>query len=189
MRRTLIKRISYRFFFSILRHPVTTYLSSWLSFPPTPSQVSVIVKMAISERQNLWRKVRKQNSSTYIFTCVCVCVCVRERERERERTDCRGQLAEWCNIYPVWTLYEFFNLMTTQCQILLTSKTILECTHLTYKVSFQSLREVNSIWIWFQASAALFVTSALFWGVTQRRMVILYRRFGTTYRSHLLELL
>jgi hypothetical protein len=27
--------------------------------------------------------------------------------------------------------------------------------------------------------------SALFWGITQRRGVILYRRFGTTYRSHL----
>jgi hypothetical protein len=28
--------------------------------------------------------------------------------------------------------------------------------------------------------------SVLFWGITQRRMVILYRRFGTTYRSQLL---
>jgi hypothetical protein len=27
--------------------------------------------------------------------------------------------------------------------------------------------------------------SALFWDITQRRVVILYRRFGTTYRSHL----
>jgi hypothetical protein len=27
--------------------------------------------------------------------------------------------------------------------------------------------------------------SALFWGVTQRRVVFVYRRFGTTYRSHL----
>jgi hypothetical protein len=27
--------------------------------------------------------------------------------------------------------------------------------------------------------------SALFWAITRRRMVILYRRFGTTYRSHL----
>jgi hypothetical protein len=26
---------------------------------------------------------------------------------------------------------------------------------------------------------------ALFWGITQRRVAILYRRFGTTYRSHL----
>jgi hypothetical protein len=26
--------------------------------------------------------------------------------------------------------------------------------------------------------------SALFWGITQRRMVILYRSLGTTYRSH-----
>jgi hypothetical protein len=27
--------------------------------------------------------------------------------------------------------------------------------------------------------------SARFWGITQRRVVILYRRFGTTYRSHI----
>jgi hypothetical protein len=27
--------------------------------------------------------------------------------------------------------------------------------------------------------------SALFWGIMQCRVVILYRRFGTTYRSHL----
>jgi hypothetical protein len=37
---------------------------------------------------------------------------------------------------------------------------------------------------WFQASAAMFMRSAFFWGITQRRVVILYRRFGTTYRSH-----
>jgi hypothetical protein len=31
----------------------------------------------------------------------------------------------------------------------------------------------------------MLMRSALFWGITQRRMVILYRRFGTTYRSYL----
>jgi hypothetical protein len=35
-----------------------------------------------------------------------------------------------------------------------------------------------------QASAAMQMRSALFWDITQRRVVILYRRFGTTYRSH-----
>jgi hypothetical protein len=29
---------------------------------------------------------------------------------------------------------------------------------------------------WFQASAAMFMRSVVFWGITQRRMVILYRR-------------
>jgi hypothetical protein len=33
----------------------------------------------------------------------------------------------------------------------------------------------------------LFTRSALFWDITQRRVVILYRHFGTTYRSHLQE--
>ena len=31
----------------------------------------------------------------------------------------------------------------------------------------------------------LSMRSALFWDITHRRVVILYRRFGTTYRSHL----
>jgi hypothetical protein len=37
---------------------------------------------------------------------------------------------------------------------------------------------------WFQASAAILMRSALFWDVTRRRVVIVYRRLGTTYRSH-----
>jgi hypothetical protein len=36
----------------------------------------------------------------------------------------------------------------------------------------------------FQASAAMLMTS-VFWVITRRRVVIVYRRFGTTYRSHL----
>jgi hypothetical protein len=38
---------------------------------------------------------------------------------------------------------------------------------------------------WLRASLAMLMRTALFWGVTQRRVVILCRRFGTTYRSHL----
>ena len=34
---------------------------------------------------------------------------------------------------------------------------------------------------WFQASAAMLMRSALFSYLTQRRVVIFYRRFGTTY--------
>jgi hypothetical protein len=42
----------------------------------------------------------------------------------------------------------------------------------------------RGISIWFQASAAMLMKSAVFWGITRRREVIIYRRFGTTYRSH-----
>jgi hypothetical protein len=35
----------------------------------------------------------------------------------------------------------------------------------------------------FEASAAM-LRSSLFWGITQRRVITLYRRFGTTYRSY-----
>jgi hypothetical protein len=38
---------------------------------------------------------------------------------------------------------------------------------------------------WFQASAAMLMRSAPFCDTTQRWVVVLYRRFGTTYRSHL----
>jgi hypothetical protein len=37
----------------------------------------------------------------------------------------------------------------------------------------------------FQAFAAKLMRSALFRDITRRRVVIVYRRFGTTYRSHL----
>jgi hypothetical protein len=39
-------------------------------------------------------------------------------------------------------------------------------------------------YVWFQASAAMLMRCALFWDVTQCHVVIVYRRFGTTYRSH-----
>jgi hypothetical protein len=38
---------------------------------------------------------------------------------------------------------------------------------------------------WFQASAAMQMRSALFWDITQRWVVVVYWRFGTTCRSHL----
>jgi hypothetical protein len=42
-------------------------------------------------------------------------------------------------------------------------------------------------YLWLQASAAMLMRSALFWGIRQRRVVTLYRHFGTTYRYHLQE--
>jgi hypothetical protein len=38
---------------------------------------------------------------------------------------------------------------------------------------------------WLQVSATVLMRYQLFWDFTQRRMVISYRRFRTTYRSHL----
>jgi hypothetical protein len=38
---------------------------------------------------------------------------------------------------------------------------------------------------WFQAPAAMLTGSVLFWDITQHRVVFLYRRFGTTYWSHI----
>ena len=52
----------------------------------------------------------------------------------------------------------------------------------------QSNAGTNSVVIcvlWYRTSAAKYKRTALFWVFTQRVMVIPYRRFGTTYRSHL----
>jgi hypothetical protein len=40
----------------------------------------------------------------------------------------------------------------------------------------------------FQASATMLMKSAVFWGIMQCRVVIVYRRFGTMYRSSSSEL-
>jgi hypothetical protein len=36
---------------------------------------------------------------------------------------------------------------------------------------------------WLQASPTMLMRTVPFWGITQRRVVIIYRRFGTTHRS------
>ena len=54
-----------------------------------------------------------------------------------------------------------------------------------YVLSTQRKAETVAIRAWFQAVTAIWIRSALFWDVTQRGMVIWYRRVGTTYRSHL----
>jgi hypothetical protein len=38
--------------------------------------------------------------------------------------------------------------------------------------------------VWFHAAAAQYTSTALFWVITQRTVVIPYRSFGTTCRSH-----
>ena len=43
----------------------------------------------------------------------------------------------------------------------------------------------SCIYAWFQTSAAKWMRTRLFWVITQRVVVISYRRFGTTYRFHL----
>jgi hypothetical protein len=53
---------------------------------------------------------------------------------------------------------------------------------------FQFMRHIyTEIYLLFmiQDNAATLMRSAIFWGITQRRMVIFYRRFGTPYGSHL----
>jgi len=37
---------------------------------------------------------------------------------------------------------------------------------------------------WFQVSAALLIRYSLFWHITRCRLVVIYRRFGTFYKSH-----
>jgi hypothetical protein len=43
-----------------------------------------------------------------------------------------------------------------------------------FRIPKRLMMEIGQIWR----------RSALFWNITQRRVTIIYRRFGTTYRSH-----
>ena len=74
----------------------------------------------------------------------------------------------------------FWAFTTTQTKNLALRRHILT----TAIINSESLWETKED-AWFQASPAMSIRSALFWDFMQHRMVILYRRFGTTYRSHL----
>jgi hypothetical protein len=50
---------------------------------------------------------------------------------------------------------------------------------------FSSYLTENTVLLLDQASSAMLMKSVVFWDVTRRRVVIVYRRFRTTYWSHL----
>jgi hypothetical protein len=52
--------------------------------------------------------------------------------------------------------------------------------------SFETSDISNSAWS--EVSSVVRIRTLLFWGVTRRRLVTIYRRFGTTYEFRLLEL-
>jgi len=56
---------------------------------------------------------------------------------------------------------------------------------LTEEILCRSKRHHSFIFAWFQASAAMWVWSAIFWDFTQRGMMVSYRSFEITCRSHL----
>ena len=67
------------------------------------------------------------------------------------------------------------------------------CLSLTYKTLITKLSELR-MWnfckdightSWFQASAVMLMRSALFWDITRCCVVTVYRRYMTTYWSHL----
>jgi len=64
-----------------------------------------------------------------------------------------------------------------------------------YKICSHSKCQISLLWArasrkwktfaWFHVSAAVLTRSAFFWDFTQRWLLVSYRRFGTSYRSHL----
>jgi hypothetical protein len=54
-----------------------------------------------------------------------------------------------------------------------------------YRATCTFATKMTRVIEWSQASAAKWMRTALFWVITQLVVVISYRRFGTTYRSHL----
>ena len=94
------------------------------------------------------------------------------------RTREYGQLAlpaySECNVQP----HSRYNLSRTSSHARFVIPT-------TVLLSIQVFWDVTPYLPRFQASAAMLMISALFWDITWRRLVIVYRRFGTTYRAHL----
>ena len=87
-------------------------------------------------------------------------------------------------------LLSFFSSGTLMAKVIsLTTARCCELRPVTLPVcsvlSTQRKTETDPVCVWFQAFAAMWIRSALFWDVTQRRMVIWYRRFRTTYQSDL----
>jgi hypothetical protein len=56
----------------------------------------------------------------------------------------------------------------------------IHCFH--FKIRHGKTRDPKTL---FQAPATMLIKSVVFWVITRRHVVIIYRRFGTTYRSHL----
>jgi hypothetical protein len=61
---------------------------------------------------------------------------------------------------------------------------LLFVTHLPEDGHMSCRNMYEVLLLWFQASAAMLMKSVVFWVFTRRHVVIIYRRFGTTYRSH-----
>ena len=56
---------------------------------------------------------------------------------------------------------------------------------LVSKAHFMTLFVLWELHLWLHSSAAILMRSALFRDITQRQVVIVYQRVGTTYTSHL----
>jgi hypothetical protein len=83
-------------------------------------------------------------------------------------------------ITRLWTLQSRKHRLCTARSAI--SPTLVVAAH---SVMFSRILQSQERHRWFQACAAMHMNFALFWDITQRWVVVLYRRFGTTYRSNL----
>jgi hypothetical protein len=113
----------------------------------------------------------------------------------------QGQNTVWEFTYYCFKPHVFFSWHTSRftplcCHLLLQTTRFTFCIYSSQNFIFIS--KVTELLIWNattslnkghrqgqQQEESSFLRSALFWGITQHRVVILYRRFGTTYWSHL----
>jgi hypothetical protein len=68
---------------------------------------------------------------------------------------------------------------TTACVLQKTSVRVLQINY-----CMCTSKKLLHAYAWTQASAAVSMRSSLFWDIAQHRLVVTYRRFGATYRSH-----
>ena len=82
------------------------------------------------------------------------------------------------------------------CKVLLSTDTINLNTHspfntcsvlILFQVKIHNKCSKNPPSAWFQTFAAMYMRHALFWYITQRRVVTAYGRLGAPYPSHLQE--
>jgi hypothetical protein len=89
------------------------------------------------------------------------------------------------------TILDTNNFTSLRLYVACTSYFHLSYLHVSYLSSIvlkvlylEDVGRASWIFARFQASITTQLTSALFWDIKQRRVVILYRRFGIIYRSH-----
>jgi hypothetical protein len=108
----------------------------------------------------------------------------------------RDKMGVWCHrasLYvhlsvhrsKFWNTWEI--ILAPRTNILCSGDVLVLCKILTtgLKSEYSKMRFLLIIFCFDEVIKKCKIRSALFWDIKRRRVIIVYRRFGTTYRSHL----